>query len=125
MKDQPISSLMQAQTATVSMDLSAKDVESFLASHQLSWAPVVGDAGEIIGVISDADLLRRHAQGRDLETKKAWQISTFRPICVDLATTVGAVARIMVDKRIHHVVVTEGGAICGVVSSLDFVRIFA
>lgn len=124
MKDQPISNLMQAQTETISMDLSMKEVESFLASHRLSWAPVVGDAGEVIGVISDVDLVRRHAEGRDLATTKAWQISTYRPICVAPATTVGAVAQIMVNKRIHHVVVTEGDAIRGVVSSLDFVRTF-
>jgi signal-transduction protein with cAMP-binding, CBS, and nucleotidyltransferase domain len=30
----------------------------------------------------------------------------------------------MVETRIHHVVVTSGGNIVGVVSSLDFVRAF-
>jgi signal-transduction protein with cAMP-binding, CBS, and nucleotidyltransferase domain len=31
----------------------------------------------------------------------------------------------MVERSIHHVVVTEGGAVIGVLSSLDFVREFA
>jgi len=39
-------------------------------------------------------------------------------------TAVGDVARLMVEHRIHHVVVTEGGAIRGVVSALDFVKAF-
>jgi CBS domain-containing protein len=34
------------------------------------------------------------------------------------------VARLMIDTNIHHVVVTEGEELKGVVSSMDFVRTF-
>ena len=36
----------------------------------------------------------------------------------------GEVARLMVESNIHHVVVTDGNDIQGVVSSFDFVRTF-
>jgi CBS domain-containing protein len=38
--------------------------------------------------------------------------------------TLGEVARLMVESNIHHVVVTDGNEIKGVVSALDFVRTF-
>jgi len=55
----------------------------------------------------------------------AWMICSYKPISVDAATSVGEVARLMLERRIHHVVVTQAGAMVGVVSALDFVRLLA
>jgi len=49
-------------------------------------------------------------------------LCTYKPISVDQATPLGEVARLMVERRIHHVVVTGDAGLAGVVSSLDFVR---
>ena len=46
------------------------------------------------------------------------------PITVRADATVSEVAGLMVEKNIHHVVVTEGADIQGVVSTLDCVRTF-
>ncbi|MEZ5740908.1 MAG: CBS domain-containing protein [Burkholderiaceae bacterium] len=124
MKNQPISALMQPHADVIAMDMSVSEVEAFLTAHRRSWAPVVADHGEVIGVLSDADLVRLRASGRDPDRKKAWQVSTYRPLCVDPQTTIGEVAKAMVERRIHHVVVTEDGYIRGVVSALDFVKTF-
>jgi len=77
----------------------------------------------VVGVISATDLLQFHAQERDPATVRAWQLCTYKPISVDQATPLGEVARVMVERRIHHVVVTGDAGLVGVVSSLDFVRI--
>ena len=121
MKDAPISLLMQRATKTISPDATVQEVETFLSGERLSWAPVLGDRGEVIGVISDADLVRFHAQQGD-PAMPAWRECTYRPISVPAATPVGEVARLMVERRIHHVVVTEGHTIVGVASSLDLIK---
>lgn len=122
MNNEPISSLMQRAVKLVSLDDSVLAVEAFLAREGLSWAPVLGDRGEVIGVISDADLLRFHAQEGNPDTP-AWRQCTYRPIAVQADTPVGDVARLMIERRIHHVVVTEGENVVGVVSSLDLIRL--
>ena len=121
MKDAPISLVMQRVIKAVSLDATVQDVEAFLTAEQLSWAPVLGDRGEVIGVISDADLVRFHAQQGD-PAMPAWRECTYRPISVTAATPVGEVARLMIERRIHHVVVTEGQAIVGLASSLDLIK---
>ena len=121
MKDAPISLLMQRATKTISPDATVQEGETFLSGERLSWAPVLGDRGEVIGVISDADLVRFHAQQGD-PAMPAWRECTYRPISVPAATPVGEVARLMVERRIHHVVVTEGHTIVGVASSLDLIK---
>ena len=55
---------------------------------------------------------------------KTAEICTYKPLSVSADTPIDDVARQMVARHIHHVVVTEQGRVAGVVSSLDFVRTF-
>ena len=125
LRDQPISRFMEERTQTLPADHTVQDIEEFMTSHHLHWAPVVGDRGELLGVISEVDLVRFHHEKRDPLAIKAWQLCTCRPLTVSPQTSVAEVARLMVGARIHHVVVGEGGAVLGVVSSMDLVRLWA
>jgi len=120
-----ISSMMCRDVCVVGMDDTLASVEKRLVDRRLSWAPVLEERGAVLGVISTSDLLRFHSERGDAEAVRAWQMCTFKPITVAADADLGDVARTMVERGIHHVVVTEGGAVAGVVSSLDFVREFA
>jgi CBS domain-containing protein len=120
-----ISSLMQKPVCSVGLDDSVAQVEALLTSKHLTWVPVVDPTRrEAIGVISASDLVGFHAQGRDAAATHAWQMCSYKPIVVDAATPVAEVATLMVERGIHHVVVTDRSGIAGIVSSLDFVRAF-
>jgi len=124
MKEQPISTLMVQRTWTVGLDDTLQAVETFMADKGLSWAPVVGANGVVLGVISTADLLQFHANQGDANTATAWLLCTYKPISVTPDTPITEVAKLMVENKIHHVVVVDKGSLCGVVSSLDFVKTF-
>lgn len=122
----PISSMMQRPVYSVTMEDSVAQVQALLAERHLSWVPVLEPArGEVAGIISASDLVAFHAQGRDAATTRAWQMCSYKPIVVDIGMPAARVAALMVERGIHHVVVTDGTGIAGVVSSLDFVRRFA
>ena len=121
---QAISSLMQRRVWSVGLDDTVQAVEAQMAAKSLSWVPVLESNGVVLGVISASDLLRFHADKKDPSKVCAWQLCTYKPITVRADATVSEVARLMVEKSIHHVVVTEGADIQGVLSSLDFVRTF-
>ena len=55
---------------------------------------------------------------------RAWQSCTYKMITVRPDASVSEVAGLMVEKSLHYVVVTEDADIQGMLSSLDFVRIF-
>lgn len=122
MNDQPISTLMQRHVAWIGMDDSAEAAEQWLQSQGLSWAPVMGDNGDPVGVISVDDFARFRVSKGDAKGTPAWRLCTYRPVAVAPDTTVAAVAKLMVDCKIHHVIVVERGELKGVVSSLDLVR---
>ena len=119
-----ISSLMQRKVWSVDIDASIAEVERLFAERRLSWAPVLESKRTAIGVISAADLTQFNAQARDPESVRAWQLCTYKPISVGPETPIGEVARLMVEHQIHHVIVSDGSGIVGVVSSMDFVRTF-
>jgi len=120
-----VSSMMSRDVCVVDMDDTLASVEQRLTQRRLSWAPVLEGQGPVIGVIGAADLLRFHAQGGDAQAVRAWQMCSYKPMTVPAHADLVEVARSMVERHIHHVVVTDGGAVVGVLSSLDFVREFA
>ena len=120
--DELVTSVMQTPAHCIGMDATLPDVRREFAEHRLSWAPVVDGDGTVLGVIADADL--QHWRGRDFDAAHAWQACRWRPICVSPVDSVRDVAQRMLDRHVHHVVVMDGDAIVGVVSSLDFVRRF-
>lgn len=121
---QPISSFMERKVRTVDMDDTIAEIDSLFAREGLSWAPVLESKRTIVGAISASDLLQFHAQGQNPSAVRAWQRCSYKPITVSPDTPVSEVARLMLESKIHHVVVTDSEGIAGVVSSLDFVRTF-
>ncbi len=115
---------MERQVWAVDMDDTVAEVASLFARQGLSWAPVLESRRTIVGAISASDLLQLNAQGQDPTAVRAWQRCSYKPISVSPDTPVSEVARLMIESKIHHVVVMDGGGIAGVVSSLDFVRTF-
>jgi CBS domain-containing protein len=107
---------------TVGMDETVEQVEELLNTHKLSAVPVVDAKNTIFGIISTPDLLQFNASQKNPKVVRAWELCTHKPITVSPDTSVREVAKLMVDKKIHHIPVTENQKLCGFVSSLDFVE---
>ena len=121
---EPVSSFMEPQVCSVDMEDTIAAVEALFVRRALSWAPVLESNGTIVGAISASDLLQFHVQGLDPAAVQAWQRCSYKPISVSPDTPISDVERLMIESKIHHVVVTDSQGIAGVVSSLDFVRTF-
>ena len=78
------------------------------------------------GVISDADLLRASEKG-SLDELTAREIAATPVLSVVSSQEVGPVARLMVARKVSHVVVVEGHSQrpLGVLSTLDLARALA
>ena len=76
------------------------------------------------GVVSDLDLARAVAAGEELT---AGQIAATEPVTASPADTLSAVARVMGDHDVAHLVVVDdrNAEPIGVISTLDVARAFA
>lgn len=122
--DKAISSIMQTVISPVRMDDTIDVVESAMKAHHISATPVCADGGAAIGIITATDLIRHHAAGHDSRAVKAWELCTYKPLQVRSDTSIARVAELMLEHRLHHVLVTDGMSVEGIVSALDFVRLY-
>jgi len=122
--DLPVSALMSSDVVTARADDTVAAVAELLRTSGLSCVPVVEAHGGLLGIITDAELLQLKSARRDPASVRAWEICSYKPDQVDPATPATEVARLMLERRIHHVIVTQDNDIKGVVSSLDFVKQF-
>jgi len=120
--DRRVGEIMNKSVWTVLESDSLEKVEALMARHHLSSVPVVGERGGIFGIISSADVLRFLERRGNARATQAWELCTYRPIEVGATATMREVAQLMVEHRIHHVVVTDGHQVAGFVSALDFVE---
>ena len=76
------------------------------------------------GVVSDLDLARAAAAGQELT---AGQVAATEPVTASSADTLAAVARVMGDHDVAHLVVVDDKEAepIGVISTLDVARAFA
>jgi CBS domain-containing protein len=120
--DKPVSSMMATTVWTVDGEDTIAKVEELLNRRKLSAVPVVDAQGGVFGILSLADVFQFHAAKRNPKAVRAWELCTYKPITVPPETPIASVAQLMIKHRIHHVVVAEGGKLCGIVSALDFVE---
>ena len=76
-----------------------------------------------LGIVTDADISQAVADGRNLEEVR---ISDLMPGCaVEVAsgTSVEDATRLMLDRRVHHLLVVADGALAGIVDMADLCRV--
>ena len=97
-----------------------RDVATTLGDLGIGIVLVVDD-DELIGVVSERDLVWALANGAELDEVWAADIMTSDPVLVDPPTLVSEVAALMVASSTRHVLV-KGSGLPGVVSIRDVVE---
>jgi CBS domain-containing protein len=84
---------------------------------------LVTDDGEITGIVTERDYLRRAALGgRADATTPVREIMSAPVICVTPETEIDECMALMTERRIRHVPVVDGGALVGMISIGDLVK---
>lgn len=114
--------IMQKPVLATTMRASARDVAAQLVRNEFSGMPVAERDGTLMGVVTEADILRVLGEGKALETLTAADIMTEKPATVDLAAPLTEVIQILQEHRILRVPVTERGRLVGIISRSDIIR---
>ncbi|MER7187386.1 CBS domain-containing protein [Streptomyces hyaluromycini] len=114
-----------------------KDIVKAMQQWQVSAAPVLDDDGRVVGVVSEADLLRKEqaradAPGRPPESDRtkaravtAEELMTVPAITVHPGATLPEAARTMARHGVKRLpVVDADGLLRGVVSRADLLKVF-
>ena len=136
--------LMTPDVVTVPPETPVIAVARLLAERGISAVPVLDKAGTVVGVVTEADLIRRLAGEEDrpqgwlrslfadpgeqaeryarTHGSTAAEIMTESVVSVSPADTATHVAHLMEEKGIRRVLVLEEGQLRGIVSRADLLR---
>ncbi len=114
--------IMQRPVFATTTRASVRDIASQLVSNGFSGMPVAERDGTVVGVITEADILRALVDGRQLETLTAESIMTPTPTTVDVDSPMDQVMKLLQEHHILRVPVTDRGKLVGIISRSDIIR---
>ncbi|UYV12949.1 MAG: CBS domain-containing protein [Phycisphaera sp.] len=128
-----IEDIMTREVITASMDDSLESVRDLFTRYRFRHMPITGDKGELVGIISDRDMLanvspfagtinERPADANSLR-RKAHQIMSRHPETAPMALHAERAALIMLQQRISALpIVDPDGILVGIVTMRDILR---
>ena len=124
---------MTTDLITVSPLTSLKEAADLMKAHKIRCLPVLGEQGEVVGIISDRDLkaaspskvttMDMHEVHYLFNHLRAKDIMTSRVITITTGDTVEKAAVIMHRRKISSLPVVEDGKAVGIITQDDVARV--
>jgi CBS domain-containing protein len=108
---------------SVAESATLKEAAELLDARKVGAMVITNEAGHLIGVISERDIVRAVARGGAPALKSSVAESMTRQVVTArLSDSVESAMERMTDRRIRHLPVIDGGRLVGVVSIGDLVK---
>jgi CBS-domain-containing membrane protein len=111
-----VGEIMTRHVISVTDDASVREVARVLDRHRISGLPVCDEAGHMVGLVSEYDLIAKP------QARTAGEAMSHDVISVMEDTSVDDVRHLLVNRRIKRVPVLRQQKLVGIVSRADLVR---
>jgi CBS domain-containing protein len=139
--------VMVSPVVTVKASASVKELAKLLVERRISAVPVVDDAGKVVGIVTEGDLL--HRCEADTERRRCWwligltdeetlaaeyvkaharkvaDVMTSKVITATPDTPLHALASLLETNAIKYVPIVNDGQLVGIVSRANLVQVVA
>src|SRR5437016_10449224 len=136
--------VMTTDVVAVGPDARVVEVAETLLASRISAVPVIGEGGELVGIVSEGDLMRRSETGT--ERRRAWwlealvgrttlandyvqanaqkvaDIMTRNVVTATPDTPLGEIAALLERHHIKRVPIVRDGKILGIVSRANLIQ---
>ncbi|MBU4489768.1 MAG: CBS domain-containing protein [Actinobacteria bacterium] len=151
MKSLRVEQAMTADPITVSPETSVTDVARIMVDKGIGGVPVVGESGELLGIVTESDLIvhdsdvefpsfvhfltgyvfvpgslhRFEEKFRRAVANTAGEVMTAEPLTVEVTDPVEDVATTMSNKKMKRFPVMREGKLVGIITMADIVRLIS
>lgn len=119
----PISTITGDPVARVPADATIADAARAMVTCDVG-AIAIGDDPRPAALVSERDIVRAVAAGRNLATTPVVELASTKLVWCDADASVDQVAARMMDRYIRHVLVQRDGALVGIVSARDLLGVY-
>ncbi|MDZ4187179.1 MAG: diguanylate cyclase [Hydrogenophaga sp.] len=99
-----------------------RDAYREMMARRFRHLAVVNEEGKLLGVVSEGDFMHHMGFEYLVELKTVASAMTLAPLTLDVTDTLSSAARLMAEKRISCVLITQDGEPVGLVTERDMVR---
>jgi len=139
--------VMTRGVVSIRPDASILEAAHLMLEHGISGLPVIDEAGSLVGIVTERDLLRRNTADAQLRrpewvefligperlaleyaesrTRKVNEVMTANLITISEAEPIEKAVRLMDEHRIKRLLVMRDGKLVGIIARPDLVRAFA
>lgn len=142
--------IMTKDVITVRPETSIEELARILIENRISGAPVVDDNGNLIGIVTENDLISQNKrlhiptvfrlfdafimlerpkkieeEIKRLTATTVWDICTKNVITVNEDTPLQEIATIMSEKKVHLIPVMRDKMIAGIIGKADLIKAMA
>ncbi|MEJ1977130.1 MAG: CBS domain-containing protein [Acetobacteraceae bacterium] len=139
-----VADLMTRQVLAIDPETPLVQAIHLMTEHKISGLPVVGQNGQVVGILTEGDLLRRveigteekapgwlksfFLAGREAENyvlrhgRRVGEVMTHDVITVAEDTPLPDVIKLMHRHHVKRIPVVQDGRLCGIISRADLVR---
>lgn len=93
--------------------------------HQQTGSLLVLDGDDLVGILTERDVLKAVARGTRFEEVRVSEVMTKDIVTVPPGTSIREAAKIMADRWIRHLPVLDSGKLVGVLSQRDLAGLLA
>jgi CBS domain-containing protein len=132
---------MTEGVVSVTPGASLREAATVLVEHRVSGLPVIDDVGEVVGVLSETDIVMKASGGTERSGYLVWffdsdltgekvaaetvgQAMSSPAVTITPDRTVHEAARIMIEERVNRLPVVRDGKLVGILTRSDIVRAF-
>lgn len=120
----PVFTITGDPVARVAADATVADVAKAMADNDVG-AIVVGHEEWPAALVSERDIVRLVASGKDPATVPASAVASTKLVWCAAEATINQVAARMMDRYIRHVLVERDGELVGIVSARDLLGVYS
>ncbi|HET6387986.1 CBS domain-containing protein [Hyphomicrobium sp.] len=139
--------VMTKDVVSVTPDCSIPDMAAKMQEYRVSGLPVINSKGELVGIVTEGDCLRRAETGTQVKRSRWWSflvspetlaeeyirshgrtvgdVMTHDPITITEDTDLDEVIHLMEKHQIKRLPVVRDGAVVGILSRANLVQALA
>lgn len=142
--------IMSHEVIVVNESDSVRDLAITLITHKINGVPVVDDANQVVGVVTESDLIfqnkkvhiptavaildsflflerpnKMEAEMKKIAGSHVSDICSYELVTVSPQTPLDELATLMAEKKVHTLPVLEGKELVGVIGQTDIIRTIA
>ena len=145
-----VSDIMSTTVVSAKPDTTVREIARLLVANDIDGVPVVNDAGQVVGVVTESDLIVRNAnlhfprflqlmdariflenprhfeeEMRKMLGTTAADVMSSPAIVVASGDDIERAATLMWEKHVHALPVVDGGRLVGIITRSDLVKLMA